>query len=68
MSCTSQLGSFQLMAPAKPTLELNKKKVLTNGLLFYVFKPIELGDLSEGLYKKQRIKFFEEGTGLSVSI
>ena len=49
--------------------------ILANGpckttpfLLFYVFKPIELSDLSEGLYKIQQIKFFEEGTVLFVSI
>ena len=56
------------MAPVKPPIELNKKKVLTKSLLFYVFKPIEHSDLNEVLYKIQRIKFFEEVTGLFVSI
>ena len=53
---------------ARPPFELNKINFLTDNLLFYVFKPIECSDMSEVLSKTQQIKFFEEVTGLFVSI
>ena len=53
---------------ARPPFEHHKNNFITSKLLFFVFKPTAHDALTEDLSKIQLIKFYEEVTGLFLSI